>query len=142
MYIPIVFPRSFEDGAIFEATALAAGKKDDLAIARRMLMGNSQTYVGAKKYRRNEIPVIARAIVSMRHLPILSAIIPKGTLKIMEQMEEMDIIKPNMSVEASRSWTTYSGKMGDMRNVIQYVNETKTRRYKMLLELARSIGIA
>jgi hypothetical protein len=60
----------------------------------------------------------------------------------MEQMEEMDIIKPNMSVEASRSWTTYSGKMGDVRNVIQYVNETKTRRYKMLLELARSIGIA
>jgi hypothetical protein len=43
MYIPIVFPRSFEDGAIFEATALAAGKKEDLAIARRMLMGKSQT---------------------------------------------------------------------------------------------------
>jgi hypothetical protein len=48
MYIPIVFPRSFEDGAMFEATALAAGKKDDLAIARKIPIGNSQTYVGAK----------------------------------------------------------------------------------------------
>ena len=49
------------------------------------------------------MPVIVRAIDSMRHLPILSATIPNGILNIIEQTEEMDIIKPNTSVEAPRS---------------------------------------
>jgi hypothetical protein len=124
---------------MFEATALAAGKKDDLATARRTPMGNNQTYVGAKKYRRNDMPVTLRAIESMRHLPILSATIPNGILNSIEQMEEMDIIKPNTSVEAPRSWITYRGKIGDVRKVIQYVNDTNTRRYRMLFELVVAI---
>ena len=85
------------------------------------------------------MPVIVRAIDSMRHLPILSATIPNGILNIIEQMDEMDIIKPNTSVEAPRSWTTYRGKIGDVRNVIQYVNDTNTRRYRTPFELATVI---
>jgi hypothetical protein len=60
-----------------------------------------------------------RAMESISHLPTLSATIPRGTRKKREQADETDIIKPNTSVDAPRSSTTYKGKIGEMRDVIQ-----------------------
>jgi hypothetical protein len=54
----------------------------------------------------------------------------------MEEIDAIELINPKMKRVAPRFSTTYSGKIGEINSVIQKVNDTKIRRYKIPLDSA------
>jgi hypothetical protein len=57
----------------------------------------------------------------------------------MEEIDAIELIKPKMNHVAPRSSTTYRGKIGEINNVIQNVNDMKINRYRTPLDSAALI---